>query len=207
LAPSWRATLQRAQRYELDGRLLEARARLGAWCDVADEVAAGLREIGLAWQRGELTIAEEHVASDGLARALARVGDTLPTRLDGPRFLLACAGSDEHTLGLSLAELCLRELGVSPVWLGRQTPVDELMRELRGPSVRGVVLSASAASGDWAELERTVQLVGAACEEASVSLVLGGAGAWPPNPLYGARASSFGDLRNLLTRPLGNGPS
>ncbi len=91
------------------------------------------------WECGHLTVAGEHVASDALARALARVGEALPIRLDGPRYLPACAGEDEHALGLSLAELCLRELGWTPHWLGRRMPVDEVVALVRG---RAVVTSA-----------------------------------------------------------------
>jgi hypothetical protein len=41
--------------------------------------------------------------------------------------VLVCASDDDHTLGLSLAELCLREVGIGPLWLGRRTPVAELV--------------------------------------------------------------------------------
>lgn len=202
LALAWRAVLERAQRYELDGRLLEARARLGRWCDVADEVAAGLRELGLAWSRGELSIAQEHVASESLSRALARVGDALPTRLEGPRVLLACAGADEHTLGLSLAELCTRELGATPVWLGRRTPEAELIRALSDQPVRALVLSASAVCADEGALAGLVREVGAVCQQRDVALVLGGSGAWPQAPRVGTRVRSFRDFHLVLQREL-----
>jgi methylmalonyl-CoA mutase cobalamin-binding subunit len=199
---TWRVVLERAQRYELDARLLEARSRLGRWCDVADEVAAGLHELGLAWERGELTIAEEHVASDALARALARVGDTIPTLPGGPRVLLACAPSEEHTLGLSLAELCTREAGAHPIWLGRYTPVDELLGELAAPTVRVMVIAASAASADADALRVVAGTLGEACQAAGVSLVLGGAGAWPETPPHTTRVHSFRAYRDELLRAL-----
>ena len=201
-ALTWRVVLERAQRYELDARLLEARSRLGRWCDVADEVAGGLRELGLAWDRGELSIAEEHIASDALGRALARVGDTIPTLPDGPRVLLACAPSDEHTLGLSLAELCTREVGATPVWLGRHTPVEELLRELSAPRVRVMVIAASAASSDADALRGLATTLGEACHAAGVRLVLGGAGAWPEALPHTSRVHSFRAYRDALVQAL-----
>lgn len=117
------------------------KARLGSWWRVADELAVALADMGRQWERGCLTIAEEHGASNALAPALARVGDALPIRFDGPKRLLACAAEDEHTLGLSLAESCLRELGHTPHWLGRRTPVDEVVRLVREGAVATVALT------------------------------------------------------------------
>ena len=200
VATAWVRCLVGARRHEIDGRLLEARARLGAWWRVADELAAALAVMGEQWARGRLTIAEEHVASDALTRALARVGDALPNRLDGAKCLLACAGEDEHTLGLSLAELCLRELGWAPLWLGRRTPVDEVVRLVRGGQVAMVALSASAVSGNPRALRGIADEVGAACRERGARLLLGGAGAWPSRPSFGTRLTSFATLHDDLAQ-------
>ena len=196
---SWITCLVEGRRHEIDGRLLEARSRLASWCHVADELAAALVEMGMQWERGRLTIAEEHLASDALVRALARIGDALPVRLDGPRCLLACAGEDEHTLGLSLAELCLRERGWDPLWLGRRTPVSEVVRLVRGGEAAMVALSASSLLGDDQALRAIADEVGAVCEERGVGLLLGGAGAWPTEPSYGVRVTSFAAFRDHLT--------
>jgi excisionase family DNA binding protein len=198
VASAWVRCLVEGRRPEIDGRLLDARARLGSWWRVADELGVALAEIGKHWECGRLTVAEEHVASDALGRALARVGDALPIRLDGPKCLLACAGEDDHTLGLSLAELCLRELGWTPHWLGRRTPVAELVRLVNGGRASLVALSASMLLGDEQALRAISDEVGAACEERGVGLVLGGAGAWPANPGFGVRVTSFAAFHDYL---------
>ena len=197
--PAWVSCLVAGRRPDIDGRLLEARDRLGSWWRVADELGAALTDMGKQWECGHLTVAEEHVASDALARALARVGDALPIRLDGPRCLLACAGEDEHTLGLSLAELCLRELGWTPTWLGRRTPVAEMVRLVRGGQVAMVALSASALLAEGQSLRSIADEVGMACKERGVELLLGGAGAWPEQPPFGVRVTSFTSFRDYLT--------
>jgi excisionase family DNA binding protein len=194
----WVRCLVDARRHEIDGRLLEAKARLGSWWRVADELGVALTEMGQEWECGRLRIAEEHVASDALARALARVGEALPIRIDGPRCLLACAGEDDHTLGLSLAELCLRELGWTPFWLGRRTPVEEVIQLVRGGQAAMVALSASALLGDEQALRAITDEVGAACKERGVGLLLGGGGAWPSRPSYGVRVTSFAAFHHHL---------
>ena len=198
VATGWVRCLVDGRRHEIDGRLLEARARVGSWWRVADELGVALVEMGKQWECGRLTVAEEHVASDAMARGLARVGDALPIRLDGPKCLLACAGEDEHTLGLSLAELCLRELGWTPLWLGRRTPVAEVVRLVSGGRVSMVALSASALLSDEQVLRAITDEVGAVCKERGVALLLGGAGAWPAQPSFGIRATSFAAFHDYL---------
>ncbi|HVE86553.1 MAG TPA: helix-turn-helix domain-containing protein [Myxococcales bacterium] len=194
----WIRCLLDGQRHEIDGRLLEARSRLGTWCSVADELGAALVELGEHWECGRLTVADEHAASDALARALARVGDALPVSRSGNVCLLACAGDEEHTLGLSLAELTLREVGWAPLWLGRRTPVAEIVRVAKGGRVGLVALSASLCSSREAALRDVVKQVGAACAEQKIGLVLGGAGAWPQRPARGVRLTSFVDFHDYL---------
>ena len=198
LASQWVRCLVHGRRHELDGALLEARARLGSWSRVADEVAAALAELGARWANDRVTIAQEHAASDALNRALARVGDTLPSRLDGPTCLLAAVGEDEHTLGLSLAELCLREQAWTPLWLGRRTPLTEVLRLVEESRVAKVVLSASCAVDDDRFLQETADQVGQACKEQGVTLVLGGGGSWPDPPTYGTRLNSFSAFGDYL---------
>jgi excisionase family DNA binding protein len=189
---SWVELLVSGRRHEVDALLLEARARLGAWYRVADELGSLLTKLGDQWTSGLLTIGEEHLVSDGLTRALGRVGQALPTRAQGPRCVLACAEGDEHALGLSLAELCLVELSWTPLWLGARTPTVETIRMAERSGARMVAMSASSASRNAALLGRIASQVGAACLAHDIDLVLGGEGAWPEAPAYGVRLRSFG---------------
>lgn len=199
---AWIRCLVDGRRHEIDGRMLEARSRHASWCQVADELAAALGEMGRQWADGHLTIAQEHIASDALMRALARIGDTLPVRLDGPKCLLACTGQDDHTLGLSLAELCLREAGWTPLWLGRRTPVEEVIRLVKSGEVAGgvsmVALSASSIIDDARALRAIASEVGKACARHGAGLLLGGSGRWPDRPRYGVRLTSFSAFRTHL---------
>jgi MerR family transcriptional regulator, light-induced transcriptional regulator len=197
LEADWVARLVRGRRHEIDGALLEARARLGAWYLVADRLGAVLAELGEQWACGKITIGQEHVATECLARGLVRVGDTLPSRYEGPRCALACAEDEEHTLALSLVELCLRELGWEPLWLGRRTPVSEIIDLVDAGSVQLVALSASTAS-DRRALANSSKRVGLACKRRSAGLALGGSGGWPDAPVFGQRVRSFSELRSYV---------
>ena len=79
---------------------------------------------------------------------------------------------DEHSLGLTLLEPCLRELGWRTRWLGKQTPATEVAKVVRLGKVQAVALSASAHSRDRDVLSAVVSTVGAACSEFNIPLWL-----------------------------------
>ncbi len=101
-----------------------------------DAVLPYLREVGERWERGELTVGQEHFASAfvrgrllGLARGWGGGG--------GPLAILACLPGDQHDLGLICFGLALRAWGWRIVFLGADTPLAttvETAREL-GPAL------------------------------------------------------------------------
>ena len=165
--------------YDVEAQLLGARARLGSWHAVADALGPVIVELGRLWRAGRLSVLEEHMASERLARALAAAGEALPLPRDAPRCLLACVEGDDHTLGLSLVELTLREAGWMPLWSGRATPAAELVKRLERRDLRLVALSASSYSRERRRLEREARRIAVACRTVGASLVLGGTGGWP----------------------------
>ncbi len=186
----WLDTLLSEMSHEL--ALVRARGRLGSWCRVAEELDPVLVELGLRWAHGLVSIAEEHIATERLKRAIARIAESLPLLVNAPICLLACDESEEHSLGLSLAELCLRELGWAATWLGPSTPTEAIAERVNlDPRVCLVGLSASEACLDPSLLRQVQASVGAVCRERSVALMLGGRGPWPDVPTYGIRVRGF----------------
>jgi methylmalonyl-CoA mutase cobalamin-binding subunit len=171
----------------VQARLFEERARQGAWHLVAASLGDLLTELGRRWAAGTLSAIEEHIASAGLQRGLASVCEIIPVASGAPRCLLASAEGDDHTLGLALAELCLAEAGWRTEWAGGRTRSTDVVDRLASGAIGMVALSASAASSDASALADEVRLVGEACRAAGVPLALGGAGAWPEAPAFGAR--------------------
>ena len=200
--------LSSASSRELEAHLIAQRAGAASVGVFADSIGETLQEMGTRWARGELAIADEHIASERLARALARLAEWTPTRVGAPIALLAAAAADEHTLGLSLAELCLREVGWDTRWVGRRTPTLALVEliERQRPRVRLVALSASVVSSDSATLAHDAALVAAACRSVSAVLVLGGDGAWPEHPRSARRVRSLVELEQVARKSLGSEP-
>jgi len=187
---------------ELEAQLIALRAGVASVGAFADALAPVLQEIGERWARGALSIADEHIASERLARALARLAEWAPVAPGAPVALLATASGDEHTLGLSLAELCLREAGWDARWIGRRTPTESLVDVITRarPRVKLVVLSASIVSSDAGNLAWQASSIGAACQSAGAMLLLGGEGAWPERPAHGQRVRSLVAFERALRK-------
>lgn len=164
----------------VEAKLFEEHARLSSWARVADGLGRVLVELGEQWSWGKLSIFEEHVASAQLARGLGRVSEWLPRRPGAPRALLATPEGEQHTLGLSLAELCLREHAWDVVWAGSSTPMEDLLRELQQGGFALLVLSASPALRIGRTLRQQLKALEKACAKTGTELVLGGEGSWPP---------------------------
>ncbi len=177
--------------------LLEERARLGAWWRVAERLGQAVRVVGERWEQGRLSIVDEHAASERLSRALARRADTLPARAGAPRVLLASAEGDDHTLGLALAELVLREWGWATLWAGRNAPAADLAAALEAGRADVLALSASVASRPES-LARELELLAPVVTARGVRLLAGGAGPWPDPLPWGTRIRDFDSLRTFL---------
>jgi DNA-binding transcriptional MerR regulator len=145
-------------------------ADLGREAVLRDGVLPALRAIGEGWERGDVSVAQEHFAS-GLLRGrllgLARGWD----RGSGRRALLAAPPGERHDLGLIAFGLALREHGWRVTLLGADTPLDTVREAATRLSPSVVVLAAM----DPARLEAVADEVAAL--GAAVPVLLAGAGA------------------------------
>jgi DNA-binding transcriptional MerR regulator len=101
-----------------------------------------LRELGDRWEGGEVSVAQEHFASQvlrGRLLGLARGWD----RGSGPRALLACMPQEQHDLGLIVFGLGLRDRGWRITFLGPDTPLDTLSDAVATLQPDAVVLAAT----------------------------------------------------------------
>ncbi len=191
--------------YEVHSALLFDRSRLGSWWQVAELIAAVMKEVGERWKRGEVSVLQEHAASERLSRGLARCVESLAVSPNAPRCLLATSEGDDHTLGLLLAELSLREHGWNSQWAGRQSPTAELIKRVEDGGCDMLALSA-AETGVGADAERLRNqafTLASACQAHDVHLVLGGRGLWPepaPHLPPFQRVRDFREFHELLAR-------
>jgi excisionase family DNA binding protein len=185
---------------EVVASLQHERGALGSWLRVAESLGAVIVELGRRWETGAISVLQEHLASARLMRALSIAAEAIALPAAAPRALLMTAASDDHTLGLHLVELVLREAGWAGRWLGRRAPVDQVVRFVEDGQAELVAVSASSYSTDTQSLAAQAQRIGDACRARGVPLLLGGEGAWPERPTHGQRLRGLSQLRELLGR-------
>jgi DNA-binding transcriptional MerR regulator len=163
---------------------------------LSEVVMPFLGEVGDRWQRGELSVAHEHFASNvlrgrllGLARGWG--GGT------GPLALLACPPGERHDLGLITFGLALRARGWRIAFLGGDTPVESIVRatELVRPEL--LVISATATELIEPILAELVALAGAR----TVAVAGAGAPARAPEGIVVLRGDPVGEAARIGVRP------
>jgi methanogenic corrinoid protein MtbC1 len=101
-------------------------------------------EVGDRWQRGEISVAQEHHASSvvhsWLMMLLARYQ---PNRDE--TVICASAPGNEHETGLVSLALVLAEAGYRVVYIGRGVPVDSLVETVEKTGAEALFLSLSTA--------------------------------------------------------------
>lgn len=146
-------------------------------CTIYDAIMApAMRRIGEGWASGELSIADEHIATAittrmvALQRELARVSARRLTT----RIMLCGLEREQHVVGLEMAHSVLQHSGYEVLMLGANVPIETLARavERHRPAIIGFS----------ATLAITSKVLPAAIYEArsadpSVGVIIGGAAA------------------------------
>lgn len=109
---------------------------------LSEVIVPYLHDVGERWQRGELSVAQEHFAANllrgrllGLARGWGRG--------TGPRVLLACPAGERHDLGLIVFGLALRARTWRIDFLGSDTPTESVIEAARATQPALIVLSSA----------------------------------------------------------------
>ena len=151
-------------------------------------IQPALHEIGRRWELGELTVAQEHLATATAQAIIARLAPLLadagrPPRRPG-RAIVACTPGEQHSVGARFVADFLEADGWEVLALGPSTPVDALIEMVTTTTPEVVALSTSLTPG-----------LGSAREVLSVLKSL------EPRPLIAAGGCAYegrGDLaRNL----------
>jgi len=99
-----------------------------------------LQEIGEGWERGEITIAQEHFASNLIRGRLMALGRGWG-RGSGRHALLAAPPGEQHDLGLVVLALMLRDYGWRVTFLGADAPISTITDTARRVAPEVVVLA------------------------------------------------------------------
>jgi MerR family transcriptional regulator, light-induced transcriptional regulator len=110
---------------------------------IDDEIIApAMRRVGHMWERGELDVGEEHLATEISIRVLAlqREAFRVARRRAGRRVMLAAIQGERHVLGLNMAADVLLQGGYDVRLLGPDVPAEAIVAAVRRhrPAVVGL---------------------------------------------------------------------
>ncbi len=96
-------------------------------------VQPAMYEIGSLWQTGEISVAEEHLATSLMNRLMASTYSMIDTVLAHPRrkAIVICSQNEYHELGARILADLLELNGWNVSYLGANTPVSEVLNHLK----------------------------------------------------------------------------
>lgn len=175
--------------------LLQDWASLDPLAFLERRVGPLVQAMGERWSRGELQIRHEHFLSERLGDLLRLLRGPFEARAAGPPVVLATLPGEQHALGLQMAALVIAATGSRVVYLGTDTPVDQIVDVALDTRARAVAVSVSAAAS-LPEAARTLEDLRARLP-AGIVMCVGGAGATAA-PDRVVRVQSFRELSDLV---------
>jgi methanogenic corrinoid protein MtbC1 len=184
----------------LAGLLVDGDDELAAWVirdamaersrpEVYDGIVReAMRIVGDGWVDGRWSVADEHLASQTLLRALERVRPHLgPEGRVGPLAVLAGVAGERHVIALVCLDHVLQEAGWTVANLGADVPAEDLARFIGSNEAVLVAVGAS----DPGRADTVVATVAAARAARSVdpplTVMIGGRVAEDPASIAAAR--------------------
>jgi DNA-binding transcriptional MerR regulator/methylmalonyl-CoA mutase cobalamin-binding subunit len=123
-------------------RLLQGQGLKGF---VQDTMAPLSAAVGEAWSRGELRVFEEHLFSEIASATLRQALDAIDTPEGRPRILMTTLPGEVHSLGLLMAACLFTMQGAHCIYLGTETPGEDIAQATQAHDVDAVALSFSGA--------------------------------------------------------------
>jgi methylmalonyl-CoA mutase cobalamin-binding subunit len=102
-----------------------------------------LEQFGAGWREGTLEVRHEHFASALLADRLRELRRPYDDRASGPWVAAATFPGDRHEIGLLMASLICAVRGWRVLYIGVDTPIDQIAALARESPLSAVALSVS----------------------------------------------------------------
>jgi MerR family transcriptional regulator, light-induced transcriptional regulator len=145
-----------------------------------DVIAAALQRIGARWESADLSIAEEHVATQAVVDAIARAQPLAeppgePNRGDRGTAVVAAVAGEQHDVAARMAACLLRARGFEVLAPLAATPAADLAGLVQRSRAQLVAL-ASTVPPDGHGLQEQVEMAARAARGGGGRVVVGGAG-------------------------------
>lgn len=133
-----------------------------------------LKEVGQQWEDGDLTISQEHFASEALSDFMGGQWRKLNERNVGGSFVLTTLPDEQHRVGIQMCALITALVGRRVVYLGKNTPVVDSVSAVSRSTSQALGISISISYPVKDALKWILELRKELPEKAH--LIIGGAG-------------------------------
>ncbi len=140
-------------------------------------IAPAMWRIGTLWEQGEISVADEHLATALTHQVMAGIfGPSLGHKVMPGRVLLAAVEGERHALGLRMAADVIELAGYETIYLGADVPTADLLRVVTARTPDLVALAATMPDSAIA-LDRAITEIQGA--DPGLIILFGGQGAQP----------------------------
>ena len=151
LGQAYAAALLSGDEIEAETAIREAMDASLTTAEIDDEIIApALWLVGELWERGEITVADEHLATEISMRVvtLQREAQRVVLSRGDHRVILAAPAGELHVVALRMIANLLRHAGYDVLLLGADVPADALAASARHHEPVVICLSATMRGGD-----------------------------------------------------------
>ncbi|OZM55737.1 hypothetical protein CIB95_15815 [Lottiidibacillus patelloidae] len=121
-------------------------------------LAPTLHLIGDNWEKGNISVAQEHFGSQIILQRFNQFYRTLPVNPLAPKGLSICPEGEEHHIGLMLFSLFLRKKGSDVIYLGPNTLLENIPEIIKEKDIKIIAISSSSPK-NIAKLEKWLGLL------------------------------------------------
>lgn len=171
----WMEAVTSLDREGFEGYLRGEFSRMNALEFLRRRIDPFLEEIGDGWASGRLSVLHEHFASECIRDFLVAAWRKLSDVAGGPKVVLATFSGEQHCLGLHMAALTLAIAECRVVFLGANTPVEDIAGATVECQADAVALSIS----EYANSAASVSFLSRLREfvDPQIEVIVGGRGA------------------------------
>ncbi len=171
---SWIEAVHKFSYQTLDNGFFAEWGKLGGVEFISQCIIPFLAKVGKGWENGELSISQEHFASERLYDFLGSKWRQLNERNDGPKVLMATLPEENHCFGLQMAATVAAIANYRIVYLGSNTPCEEIISAVLKTKSHFLCLSVSS----YYDSQKAGRLIAKLRErlDNEISIIAGGQG-------------------------------
>lgn len=157
-------------------------------------ISKSLFELGILWEKGEISVDQEHIASSKVIESIINLKNLFSFKKKKKiKFMITSLEGDIHEIPLRIIDFILNYEGYDVVYIGSNTPYSDIIKAIEREKPKFLIISAVYVV-DNKKFEKSINILDESCNKINCILFLGG-------PMYGKKPNlnrkiytSYGEL-------------